>query len=146
MRGKYQSTTNNVTVQHHRGCRVTTAATAIPALADGQFWPSPFSGACRTGAMCERGGRAGMPLFDAISIASVMVLECFVCDERSGLSRVYVKSRVVPQLGILVWYRLVFSRYFPNQYQRKTRSGRFGVLYIWREPLFSLKGMLLPPF
>jgi hypothetical protein len=33
-----------------------------------------------------------MPLFDAISIALVMVLECFVCDERSGLSRVYVKS------------------------------------------------------
>ncbi len=38
------------------------------------------------------GGRAGMPLFDTISIASVMVLECFVCDERSGLCRVYVKS------------------------------------------------------
>jgi hypothetical protein len=33
-----------------------------------------------------------MPSFDAISIASVMVLECLVCDERSGLSRVYVKS------------------------------------------------------
>jgi hypothetical protein len=30
-----------------------------------------------------------MPSFDAISIASVMVLECFVCDERSGLSRLY---------------------------------------------------------
>ncbi len=33
-----------------------------------------------------------MPSFDAISIASVMVLECFVCDERSGLFRAYVKS------------------------------------------------------
>jgi hypothetical protein len=33
-----------------------------------------------------------MPLFDTISIASVMVLVCFVCDERLGLSRVYVKS------------------------------------------------------
>jgi hypothetical protein len=33
-----------------------------------------------------------MPSFDTISIASVMVLECFVCDERSGLSRVYIKS------------------------------------------------------
>jgi hypothetical protein len=33
-----------------------------------------------------------MHLFDGISIALVMVLECFVCDERSGLSRVYVKS------------------------------------------------------
>jgi hypothetical protein len=33
-----------------------------------------------------------MSLFDVISIALVMVLECFVCDERSGLCRVYVKS------------------------------------------------------
>jgi hypothetical protein len=33
-----------------------------------------------------------MPLFDLISIALVMVLECFVCDERLGLCRVYVKS------------------------------------------------------
>jgi hypothetical protein len=39
----------------------------------------------------EGGGRAGMPLFDAISIALVMVLKCFVCDERLGLCRVYVK-------------------------------------------------------
>jgi hypothetical protein len=37
----------------------------------------------------REGGGAGVPSFDAISIASVMVLECFVCDERSGLSRVY---------------------------------------------------------
>jgi hypothetical protein len=33
-----------------------------------------------------------MHSFDGISIASVMVLECFVCGERSGLSRVYIKS------------------------------------------------------
>ncbi len=45
-----------------------------------------------TGEMRGRGGRAGMSLFDAISIASVMVLECFVFDERSGLCRVYLKS------------------------------------------------------
>jgi hypothetical protein len=31
-----------------------------------------------------------MPLFDTVSIAWVMVLECYVCDER-GLCRVYVK-------------------------------------------------------
>jgi hypothetical protein len=30
-----------------------------------------------------------MPSFDAISIALIMVLECFVCDERSGSCRVY---------------------------------------------------------
>jgi hypothetical protein len=40
----------------------------------------------------EGGGGAGMPSFDAISIALVMVLECFVCDETSDLSRVYVKT------------------------------------------------------
>jgi hypothetical protein len=41
---------------------------------------------------CAGGGGAERPSFDAISIALVMVLECFSCDERSGLSRVYVKS------------------------------------------------------
>jgi hypothetical protein len=33
-----------------------------------------------------------MPLFDVISIALVMVLECYDCDERSGVCRVYVKN------------------------------------------------------
>ncbi len=33
-----------------------------------------------------------MPSFDANSIALAMVLECFVCDERSGLYRVYIKD------------------------------------------------------
>jgi hypothetical protein len=41
--------------------------------------------------IAQEGGRAGMPLFDAISITLVMVLECFLCDERLGLCRVYVK-------------------------------------------------------
>ncbi len=84
--------TRLVLIQCHRGCGVITTATAIPVLADGQFWPSPSPGACRTGTTHGRGGGAGMPSFDAVSIALVMVLECFVCDERSGLSRVYVKS------------------------------------------------------
>jgi hypothetical protein len=69
--------TRLVLVQRHRGCGVTTSATAIPALADGQFWPSPSPGACRTGATRGRGGRAGMPSFGTISIASAMVAECF---------------------------------------------------------------------
>ncbi len=47
---------------------------------------------CLPGAMRGRGGRTGMPLFDVISIALVTSLECFVCDKRSGLCRVYVKS------------------------------------------------------
>ncbi len=45
-----------------------------------------------TGVTHWREGRAGMPSFDAVSIVLVMVLECFVCDERPGLNRVYVKS------------------------------------------------------
>jgi hypothetical protein len=65
---------------------------AIPALADGQFLPSPLPGSCTAGATCGRGGGAGIPLFDVISTALVMVFECFVCDERSGLCRDYVKS------------------------------------------------------
>jgi hypothetical protein len=73
------------------GCGVTTAMRAIPALDDGQFRPSPLPGMYDWGNMRE-GGRAGMPLFDTISIASVMILEFFVCDERSGLCRVSVKS------------------------------------------------------
>ncbi len=54
------------------GCGVTTTAEAIPALADGQFLPSSLPGACMTGAMRWKGGREGMPLLDAISIALVM--------------------------------------------------------------------------
>jgi hypothetical protein len=65
---------------------------AIPALADGQFWPSSLPGACTTGVTGGRGRKAGMSLFDMISIASVMVLECFVCYKRLLLCRVYVKS------------------------------------------------------
>jgi hypothetical protein len=40
----------------------------------------------------REGGRTGMLSFDVISIALVMVLEFFVCDERLGLRIVYVKS------------------------------------------------------
>ena len=47
--------------------------TAIPVLVSGKFWPSPLPGACTTGAMHWRGGRAGMPSFDVISIALAMV-------------------------------------------------------------------------
>jgi hypothetical protein len=52
-----------------RGCGVAATATAIPALASGQFWPTPSPGACTYGATRGRGGRAGMPSFGAISIA-----------------------------------------------------------------------------
>ena len=53
-----------------RGCGVAATATAIPALASGQFWPTPSPGACTYGGTRGRGGRAGMPSFGAISIAS----------------------------------------------------------------------------
>jgi hypothetical protein len=61
---------------------------AIPALADGQFWPSPLPSICMTGGTHGREGSAAMPSFDVISITSVMVLECFVCDEWLGSCRV----------------------------------------------------------
>ena len=74
-----------ILVQRCRGCGVATAGTAIPALAaSGQFWPSPSPDACTTGATRRVGGRACMPSFGAISIASAMVPECFCCDERSS--------------------------------------------------------------
>ncbi len=45
------------------------------------------------------------------------------------------------------WFGI--GRYFPGIFPTNTK-GKLGrdilVLYIWREPLFSLKGMLLPPF
>jgi hypothetical protein len=52
------------------------AASTNPSVADGQFWPSPAPGTCTSGATPERGGRAGMPSFGTISIASSMVAEC----------------------------------------------------------------------
>jgi hypothetical protein len=51
-----------------------------------------------------------MPSFDAISTVSVMVLECFVCDERSGLSRVCVKSGTNVCVGIKIQNPLTNSR------------------------------------
>ena len=62
-------------------------------LADGLFWPSPSSGICTTGATGWRGGRAGIPSFLMVSIASAMVRECVFCDGRSYSRRVY-KSMV----------------------------------------------------
>jgi len=38
-------------------------------------------------------------------------------------------------------YRLVFSRYFTNRYQRKSRLVHFGII-IWWEPPFPKKGGL----
>jgi hypothetical protein len=70
-----------------RGCGVAATATAIPALASGQFWPTPSPGACTTGAMGRRGGRAGMPSFGAISIASAMVSDCFCSGLWKSLRR-----------------------------------------------------------
>jgi hypothetical protein len=52
-------------------------ASADPSVADGQFWPLPAPGIFTSGATPGRGGRAGMPSFGTISIASAMVAECF---------------------------------------------------------------------
>ncbi len=52
--------------------------------------------------------------------------------------------RVASRFGILVWYRLVFSRYFTNQYQRKTRSGRFGIVHLAGTPFFPQREASAP--
>jgi len=65
------------------GVRVVEAPIADTSLADGLFWPSPSSGICTTGATDWRGGRAGIPSFLAVSIASAMVRGCVFCDGRS---------------------------------------------------------------
>jgi hypothetical protein len=44
-----------------------------------------------TGATRKRGGGQECLCLTQFSIALTMVLECFVCDERLGLCRVYVK-------------------------------------------------------
>ena len=54
------------------GVGVVEAPIADTSLADGLFWPSPLSGICTTGATRWRGGRAGIPLFLVVSIASVL--------------------------------------------------------------------------
>jgi hypothetical protein len=64
------------------------AADASPA--DGQIWPSPPPAICTTGAMRGGGGMAGVPSADTISIASAMILECFVLWGKSVYRRVYV--------------------------------------------------------
>ncbi len=50
--------------------------------------------------------------------------------------------RVASRFSILVRYPSVFSRYFTNQYRRKTRSGCFSFVHLARTPFFPL----LPPF
>ena len=73
------------------GVGVVEAPIADTSLADGLFWPSPSSGICTTGATRWRGGRAGIPSFLAVSIASAMVWGCVFCDGRSYSRRVYGK-------------------------------------------------------
>ena len=70
------------------GVGVVEGPIADTSLADGLFWPPPLSGVCTTGVMGWRGGRAGIPLFFAVSIASAMVGGCAFCDGRLHSRRV----------------------------------------------------------
>ena len=74
------------------GVGVVEAPIADTSLADCLFWPSPSPSICTTGATSGRGGRAGMPPFGTISIASAMVTECFF-SERSWLRRALLKAQ-----------------------------------------------------
>ena len=67
------------------------AKIADTSFADGLLWPSPLPGICRTGATRWGEERGGMPLFEAIFIASDMVPKYFCCNERSSERRLYVK-------------------------------------------------------
>ncbi len=57
-----------------------------------------------------------------------------------------VTFRVVYWFGIFSWYWLVFSRYFTNQYRRKTRLVHFGIIKLAGAPFSLLKGGLWTPF
>jgi hypothetical protein len=81
------------------GFGVVEAPIADMSLADGLFWPSPSSGICTTGATRWRGGRAGIPSFLVVSIASAMVRGCVFCDGRSYSRRVYGKPNVRRKVG-----------------------------------------------
>ena len=61
------------------------AATSVPALASGQFWPSPARGMCTSGAAPGRGKRVGMVDFGAISSASSLSCERDLESERRVL-------------------------------------------------------------
>jgi hypothetical protein len=54
----------------------------------------------------------------------------------SRMYGIFVFIRVASRFGILVRYRLVFSQYFTNQYQRKTWSGCFGIVHLAGTPFF----------
>jgi hypothetical protein len=62
-------------------------------------------------------------------------------EEKSRLT-----SRVSSRFGISVRYWSVFSWYFTNQYRRKTRSGRFGIVHLAGTPFFPSKGGFCPLF
>ena len=73
-------------------CGVVYAKTAVPALASGQFWPSPLPGVCTSGAAPGRGGRVGMVLFGPISMSSAMVVRVILRALGLFSCRVNVKS------------------------------------------------------
>ncbi len=58
----------------------------------------------------------------------------------------WVLSRVVYWFGIFGWYLLVFSWYFTNRYQRKTRLVHFGIKKLAGAPFSLQKGGFGTPF
>ena len=55
-----------------------------------------------------------------------------------------VNGRVASQFGISVRHWSVFSRYFTNQYQRKTWPGRFGIVHLAGTPFFPQREASAP--
>ena len=76
---------------------------------------------------------------------------CLVSDQENLTTRQLSKTNPgmkMLELHLDSVFQFGISRYFPGILPTDTK-GKLGrdvlVLYIWREPLFSLKGRLLPP-
>ncbi len=52
--------------------------------------------------------------------------------------------RVVCRYGIFGWYLVGIFWYLPNWYQRKTRSGHFGIIFLAGTPFFLKRGVMAP--
>ena len=70
----------------------------------------------------EVGGEVGGVVSGEVSGVVGGCVLCLMPTHRTNCTDMYWNKfiRVVSRFGISVWYRLVFSWYFPNRFQRKT--------------------------
>ncbi len=83
--------------------------------------------------------------FISLKVTLLLVLLCSCHNPLAPFSHVKrIFCRVASRFGISVRYRSVFSRYFTNRYQRKTRSGRFGIVHLAGTPFFPQREASAP--